>query len=271
MDIKHINYHKDESNPDSILFDKSSSGLNSIVWGKAGWTFLHSVTFGFPVDPTTEDKNNYLIFYEKLGNVMPCRLCRESYLKFITEPDTLLSIETFKNRESVVRWLYKIHNKVNKKLGVDYKVEFEEFVERFESFRARCVPEANGCVVPLHARSQAFNNACIRDCPVITSDIAESFIPYAKRRNLGKQYFEFFHTIKGIVDNRHAHEELWRKRNELCDKLIDKIRKDSIGSLETFGEFEGMPTMPELKLIFMLSTTMNINNLKEVINKKKQN
>ena len=35
----------------------AGNGMMTNVWGPAGWVFLHSVTFGYPMDPDEFDRN----------------------------------------------------------------------------------------------------------------------------------------------------------------------------------------------------------------------
>ena len=36
--------------------------MNVNEWGPGGWTFLHTITFNYPLDPTNEDKERYRNF-----------------------------------------------------------------------------------------------------------------------------------------------------------------------------------------------------------------
>ena len=90
-----------------------NNGLMTKIWGPPGWKFLHSVTFGYPVKPTSEKKKYYKQFFKLAGEVFPCGACRESYQKFIGPgSDTELTNKVMKNRQTLTKWFYKIHNKV---------------------------------------------------------------------------------------------------------------------------------------------------------------
>ena len=142
--------------------NNSSNGLMTKVWGPPGWMFLHSVTFGYPVKIDDYNESHVIRrekmkdFFETLGFVFPCKYCRESYHKFIKE----LPIDNFLDgRKSLTKWLYKIHNKVNNKLGVP-KCDipsFEDVYKEYDTYRAECSKTTNkeriknlnkGCVVP---------------------------------------------------------------------------------------------------------------------------
>jgi len=140
--------------------DNANNGMMTKVWGPPGWFFLHTVSFGFPVDPDNFDteneqppgttKTNYKNFFLNIGNVLPCKFCRESYKKFVKEypPDVT-------TRDTLVEWLWEIHNKVNEKLEDIYPdASLERIKERYERYRAKCSKKqvARGCSVPLSGR-----------------------------------------------------------------------------------------------------------------------
>ena len=137
----------------------SNSGLMTKVWGPPGWMFLHSITFGYPANPSSFDNETkqpkgttvtkYRAFFQDLGWVFPCVYCRNSYKQFLKElplTDTVLS-----SRDNLVKWLYDIHNKVNNKLQIRYrKATLKNIISKYESFRADCKPgKQTGCTIPL--------------------------------------------------------------------------------------------------------------------------
>lgn len=138
------------------------NGMMTKVWGPAGWLFLHCVSFGYPhqIDINNEEDRvkaqKYKNFFNLIGEILPCRYCRESYLEFIKEHPIdphLIS------RDKLTRWFYDIHNKVNSKLGVpNCEIPtFEDVKNEYEQYRAKCKKTtenervknaAKGCVRP---------------------------------------------------------------------------------------------------------------------------
>jgi DnaJ-domain-containing protein 1 len=140
------------------------TGFQTRVWGPAGWIFLHSIAQNYPWKPTEEQMGNYYTFFKSVGNVLPCRYCRESYQKFIDEKGTCLTMDTMKSRKTLFLWLYNIHNRINKKLGVKNHPTKQEVWEKYESFRAKChkSPEKyekpkKGCHDPM----RGFRKKCV--------------------------------------------------------------------------------------------------------------
>jgi len=149
------------------------TGMQTRVWGPAGWLFLHSIAQNYPWKPTAEQKDNYLNFFKLVGNVLPCRYCRESYQDFISQQDTKLDISKLKSRYSLVKWLYDIHNKVNKKLSLNCNDSLKQVWDKYESFRSKCTksPETTniikkGCLDPM----KGFRKKCIIDIIRVDKD-----------------------------------------------------------------------------------------------------
>lgn len=127
------------------------TGMQTKVWGPAGWIFLHSIVQNYPWKPTIQQKTYYKRFLLDVGNVLPCRYCRDSYKKFTSD----LTEKDLQNRKTLSKWFYNVHNKVNKKLGVpkNHWPSFEAVWSRYESYRASCkkTPEnekKKGCITP---------------------------------------------------------------------------------------------------------------------------
>jgi hypothetical protein len=243
-----------------------NNGLITKVWGSAGWTFLHSVTYGYPIKPTDENKQHYKDFFISLGNVLPCKYCRESYKKFIVEGDSALTDDVLLNRRSLTEWFYRVHNAVNNKLGVDYGVTLEDVDNRYESFRAKCGSSlSTGCVAPLDYKAFSFKKLYLIDCPVIDYKLAKPFIVLADVRNLEKKYFELI-KYAGQYDCRIEilkKSKIWPFRNKFCQEQIKYMRENGISSIEQDGPWKGTPTLDELKLLLFLCSNLNRKELLE--------
>ena len=54
----------------------SGDGFLTSVWGPAIWHYLHTMSFNYPVNPTSENKKHYREFIVNLQYVLPCKYCR---------------------------------------------------------------------------------------------------------------------------------------------------------------------------------------------------
>ena len=102
----------------------------SNLWGFEAWSFLHNITFNYPLNPNLQEKNNYYQFFKYIGNVLPCSDCQTHYNNIFK----YINIKLFLvDRYSLIWWLYVIHNLINKKLKKQlYK--FENLIERYHTF-----------------------------------------------------------------------------------------------------------------------------------------
>lgn len=87
--------------------------METIFWGPSGWRFLHLLTFLYPDTPDTGDKILMRDMMNLLPDILPCKYCRASFSKYMANLDITPALES---HNLLVEWLYKMHNKVNKKL-----------------------------------------------------------------------------------------------------------------------------------------------------------
>lgn len=94
-------------------------GINSRFWGPHLWIFLHSVAANYPDEPTVYDITNTQNFIFSLVHIIPCSICKEHFNNLLikgakVESIKPLTINTLKNRKTLFKWTYDIHNYVNK-------------------------------------------------------------------------------------------------------------------------------------------------------------
>ena len=142
----------------------AGDGFLTTVWGPALWHSLHTMSFNYPVKPTQNDKKHYRNFMLNLVHVLPCKYCRDNLKKnFKLFP---LTMECMKNRNSFSKYVYRLHERINKNLGKDSGLTYCDVRERYEHFRARCTEEKSnifkfnktrkrkekGCTEPLYGK-----------------------------------------------------------------------------------------------------------------------
>jgi hypothetical protein len=117
----------------------SGDGMLTSVWGPSMWHFLHIMSFNYPINPTTEDKTNYRNFILNLRYVLPCKYCRQNLTNNLKSDP--LNMSDMKNRDTFSRFIYKLHETVNKLLGKKSGLSYCDVRERYEHFRSRCTDE----------------------------------------------------------------------------------------------------------------------------------
>ena len=119
---------------------KSGDGMLTSVWGPSMWHYLHTMSFNYPILPTTAEKRHYMDFVKSLQYTLPCKYCRSNLItNFKNMP---LTMSTMKNRETFSRYMYNLHELVNKMLNKKSGLSYCDVRERYEHFRARCTDES---------------------------------------------------------------------------------------------------------------------------------
>ena len=128
---------------DHNYFDNLSdfTAVRTHVWGPPAWFFLHSMAMAYPkkIDNTNDNhkriKNSMGLFLKHLGDVLPCSICSESYNNYIKE--SLYDIDKYlDSRAKLAYFIYLIHDRVNKKLGVPqcYRPSFKKVIKKYGKF-----------------------------------------------------------------------------------------------------------------------------------------
>ena len=143
--------------------------MNTDVWGPPLWHFLHIMSFNYPVKPLTQQKKEYKYFLKELFHILPCEECRGAFKK-TRYPDAV-----FKNRATLSRWIFRLHEEVNRRLGKVSGLRYADVAELYENFRARC-----GLVDP----RSAIEAGCTEPIVGIKSRCIVTFVPNTNDENL---------------------------------------------------------------------------------------
>lgn len=140
----------------------SGDGMLTSVWGPGLWHYLHTMSFNYPVHPTSEQKKQYKAFILGLQHVLPCKHCRENLKKNLRYAP--LRACDLDSREGFSRYIYNLHETVNRLLGKKSGLTYDEVRDRYENFRSRCTADKprvltrktlkreKGCTVPLYGK-----------------------------------------------------------------------------------------------------------------------
>jgi hypothetical protein len=141
----------------------SGDGMLTSVWGPSMWHYLHTMSFNYPVEPSKENKHYYKEFVKNLQYTLPCKYCRIN-LKNNFKAHPIKDCH-MKDREAFSRYVYELHELVNKMLNKKSGLKYCDVRERYEHFRSRCSNEKQklfkfnktkkkekGCTEPLYGK-----------------------------------------------------------------------------------------------------------------------
>ena len=143
----------------------NGDGFLTSVWGPAQWHMLHTISFNYPVKPTLQQQKQYKNYVLSLQHILPCGACRKNLsINFKHLP---LNMKHMKSRDTFSRYIYELHELVNKMLNKKSNLTYCDVRERYEHFRSRCTDEIpkvftfkkttrkkkeKGCTEPLYGK-----------------------------------------------------------------------------------------------------------------------
>lgn len=140
----------------------SGDGMLTAVWGPGLWHYLHVISFNYPINPTQIQKTKYKQLLLNLQYTLPCKYCRINLKNnFKRHP---LNNVIFENRNNFSRYIYNLHELINKMLKKNSNLSYCDVRDRYEHFRSRCTEEKpklfkyktlkheKGCTTPLYGK-----------------------------------------------------------------------------------------------------------------------
>jgi len=110
--------------------------LDPKVWGPHYWFFLHTISVTYPHHPNAITKKIYYDLIQNLYIFLPIEKIAREFSDLLQQYPITPYLD---NRESFVRWVWFIHNKINEKLESP-KITLEQFYkEYYENYKPKDV------------------------------------------------------------------------------------------------------------------------------------
>jgi FAD-linked sulfhydryl oxidase len=100
---------ENKENPTAEEVDKGAAWRATL--GRQTWFFLHTVAAKYPEKPSEVDKRMVRNLVASLGQLYPCKLCREHLKLKLMDP--ALGPVRVENRQELATWFCELHNMVN--------------------------------------------------------------------------------------------------------------------------------------------------------------
>ena len=91
------------------------NNFNPNFWGPKFWAVLHTISFAYPQNPSQEEKKHHIDYILSLQYILPCEACRQHVMQNLRKMK--FGIHHMKNRDTFSKFVYDLHNEVNKMLG----------------------------------------------------------------------------------------------------------------------------------------------------------
>jgi hypothetical protein len=108
--------------------------LDPKVWGPHYWFFLHTIAMTYPHYPSTVTKKKYYEFIQNLPLFIPVEEISSEFSKLIDKYPITPYLD---NRDSFVRWMHFIHNKINEKLEKPTISLNDFFVKYYNEYKSK--------------------------------------------------------------------------------------------------------------------------------------
>jgi hypothetical protein len=108
--------------------------LDPKVWGPHYWFFLHTLAMTYPHHPNSVTKKKYYEFIQNLPLFLPVEEISGEFTKLIEKYPITPYLD---NRDSFVRWMHFIHNKINEKLEKPPISLNDFFIKYYDEYKSK--------------------------------------------------------------------------------------------------------------------------------------
>ena len=106
--------------------------LEPKIWGPHYWFFLHTITLSYPVYPNAVTKKKYYDFVQNIPLFIPVESIASDFSKLLDKYPVQPYLD---NKESFIRWMWFIHNQINKKLEKPQITLNDFYVKYYQEYK----------------------------------------------------------------------------------------------------------------------------------------
>ena len=113
--------------------------LNPEVWGPHYWFVLHTIALTYPDHPNDVTKKKYYDFLQNVPLFLPIKEIGNGFSKMLDKYPVTPYLDS---RESFIKWVHFIHNKINVALEKPELTMDEAMIKYYELYKPKAVKEA---------------------------------------------------------------------------------------------------------------------------------
>ena len=135
--------------------------LDEKVWGPLYWKFLYTIAIGYPLKPNEVTRRKYYDLLMNFPLFLPNENMGNTFSRFIDSypPQAYLS-----SRESMIKWVWFIHNKINVFIGkpeMDYAEAMTAFYQDYKPKDLKIKEDRKNKHKYIFASTMVFLTLCI--------------------------------------------------------------------------------------------------------------
>ena len=112
---------------------KHNLQLDPDIWGPHFWFFLHTIAISYPHNPNAVTKKKYYELIQNLPLFIPVEKIGNDFNKLLDEYPVTAYLDS---RESFVKWMHFIHNKINQRLEKPQISLSEFYIKYYEEYKS---------------------------------------------------------------------------------------------------------------------------------------
>ena len=101
--------------------------LDPKVWGPHYWFFLHTIVISYPMRPNAVTKKKYYELIQNMPLFIPNEQIATNFERLLDKYPVTPYLDT---RDSFIRWMHHMHNKINEQLEKP-KITLAKFYEEY--------------------------------------------------------------------------------------------------------------------------------------------
>ena len=110
--------------------------LNPEIWGPKYWFFLYTIAISYPLSPNETTKKKYYDLIQNMPLFIPIGDMGNTFSRFL---DRYPITPYLDSRESMVKWVHFIHNKINIYLDKPEISYYDAMNKYYENYKIKSV------------------------------------------------------------------------------------------------------------------------------------
>jgi hypothetical protein len=106
--------------------------LNPEIWGPHYWFFIYTIALSYPLNPNETTKKKYYDFIQNLPIFIPISQIGNTFSVFLDKYPVTPYLDS---RESFIKWVHFVHNKLNiylNKPEISYYKAMDNYYENYK-------------------------------------------------------------------------------------------------------------------------------------------
>ena len=97
-----------------MKYKRQKNEISSLIWGPKYWFVIHSIAYNYPEYPNDITKRKYYDFIQNIPLLLPNEDMGNNFSEMLDKYPVTPYLDC---RDSFIRWVHFIHNKINISLG----------------------------------------------------------------------------------------------------------------------------------------------------------